>query len=111
MEIKNYSDYIKEDLDTSVDKMKSASDTYNRYKSRVVSIVNQDDLEKASEDFNSFIDSLNDDEKNASDLLRSLYSTEILSKKIENLEMKKQEIEEEIKLRSDELKEMQDKLN
>lgn len=108
--IKNWNDYLKEDLDQSLDSMKNTTNVYNKYKNRVVSTIDKENLDESSENFENFIDGLSDDEKEASDLLRSLFNSEMMKLKIENLEEQKKQIQEELNSRMKELKDIQSNL-
>ena len=108
--IKKYNDYLNEDFDQSVENMKSSSDVYNKYKNRVSTMINPESSEESSDEFEKFLETLPDDEKEASDLLRSLFNSEMMAVKIELLEKQKKDIEEELKQRIDDLKELQNRL-
>ena len=98
------------EFDVSVNTMKNTTDVYNKYKGKINSFIKSEDLNKSSEDFNKFIENLNDEEAEASDLLRSLFNSEMLKEKIQLLEQNKKQIEEELKSRIEQLKQMQNNL-
>jgi hypothetical protein len=89
--IKKWNDYLNEDFDQSLDNMKNTTAVYNKYKNRVVSTIDKENLDESSENFEKFIDGLPDNEKEASDLLRSLFNSEMMKLKIESLETQKQQ--------------------
>jgi septin family protein len=101
--IKKWNDYLNEDFDQSLDNMKNTTAVYNKYKNRVVSTIDKENLDESSENFEKFIDGLPDNEKEASDLLRSLFNSE-------SLETQKQQIQEELQARIKELKDIQSNL-
>lgn len=109
MSIKKWNAF-NEDFDQSIDTMKNTTVVYNKYKNKVNTIIQAEDLNKSAEDFNKFIESLSDEEREASDLLRSFFNSEMIKEKIELLEQNKQDIEEEIKSRIEELKAIQNSL-
>ena len=99
-----------EDFNQSVDTMKNTTATYSKYKGRISTMVNSEDLEKSSEDFENFIQRLPDAEKESADLLRSLFNSEMMKAKIEKLQVDKKAIEEELGARIKELQDMQSNL-
>lgn len=109
-EVKKFDVFINEDLEQTTDAMANTVEVYNKYKSRVLSSINKDDLAKTEEDFNNFIEGLPDNEKGASDMLRSLYSSEIIKVNIEKLQEDKVKIEEQIATRIKELRDIQSNL-
>lgn len=106
--IKKFYDFISEDVNT--DTMKKNISVYNRYKGRVSSMVKKDDIEKSNEDFEKLISSLREDEKGATDLLRTLFSAEKLKVRIEKLNDDKKDIDEQIRMRQAELRDIQSKI-
>ena len=109
MNIKKWNAF-NENFDQSIDTMKNTTVVYNKYKNKINTIIQAEDLNKSAEDFNKFIESLSDEEKEASDLLRSYFNSEMIKEKIELLEQNKQDIEKEIKSRIEELKAIQNSL-
>lgn len=107
--IKTYSEFVNEDINTDIS---GASTAYNKYKSRVISIANDKTKESAIKDKNlsDFIAALPEAEKGAADLLRILYSSEKMRLSIEEMKLKKVELEKEIELRSKELNDLKTKL-
>lgn len=108
-DIKKFAEYIKEEIDTNVNVMKNNVDTYSKYKSKVTTFFSNakaEDMEKIGADFDTFINSLPDNEKGASDMLRTLYSSEKIKFDIKSLETKKQEIDTQIQQRMKELQEI-----
>lgn len=110
MKVKNYNKFINEDLEQSIDSMDKTVQTYNKYKGRVTSLVNKDDVAKSEDNFAKFIESLPDDEKSSVDMLRTLFSSEMMALKIKSLEEQKKKIEEQIQQRLKELNEIKSKL-
>ena len=111
MAIKKWKKFNEEnDFDQSVNTMKNTSEVYTKYKQKVTNMINSEDLNKSTEDFNNFIESLSEEEKTASDLLRSYFNSEMMRAKIEELEANRKAIEEEIAKRIEELKQMQSNL-
>jgi len=109
MEIKKWNKF-NEDFNKSVETMTDTTNVYNKYKSKVTSMVNSEDLNASAENFDKFVSSLNDQEREASDLLRTLFNSEMIKAKIDLLEQNKKDIEEEIKNRMEELKAIQSTL-
>ena len=109
-EVKKFDAFINEDLEQTTDVMANTVNVYNKYKSKVVSTIDSEDLTKSEEDFSKFIDGLPDNEKEASDMLRSLFSSEAMKVKIEQLEKQKVQIEEQIASRIKELRDIQSNL-
>jgi hypothetical protein len=108
--IKTYSEFINEDINTDIS---NTTNAYNKYKSRVISIANDKTKQSDVKDKNlsDFIAALPENEKGAGDLLRILYSSEKLRLSIEEMKLKKVEIEKEINLRTKELSDMKNKLS
>jgi hypothetical protein len=109
-EVKKFDAFINEDLEQTTDMMSNTVNVYNKYKSKVVSSIDKEDLSKSEEDFNNFIASLPENEREASDMLRSLFSSEAMKIKIDGLEEQKKQIEEQIASRIKELKDIQSNL-
>ena len=109
-EVKKFDAFINEDLEQTTDAMANTVQVYNKYKSKVVSTIDSEDLAKSEEDFSKFIEGLPDNEKEASDMLRSLFSSEAMKVKIEQLEKQKVQIEEQIASRIKELRDIQSNL-
>jgi hypothetical protein len=109
-EVKKFIQFINEDLEQTTDMMSNSVNVYKKYKNKVVSGINKEDIGKSEEDFNKFIESLPDNEREASDMLRSLFTSEAMKIKIESLEKQKIEIEEQISVRIKELKDIQSNL-
>ena len=110
MEIKKWKKF-NEDFNTSVETMSNTTVVYNKYKGKVSTMVKSEDLNKSAEEFDKFINGLNDQEKEASDLLRTAFNAEMIKAKIDLLEQNKKDIEEEIKNRMEELKSIQGSLS
>lgn len=110
MEIKKWKTF-NEDFEQSVDTMSNTTAVYNKYKGKVSTMVNSEDLNKSAEEFDKFVNGLNDQEREASDLLRTGFNSEMIKAKIELLEQNKKDIEEEIKNRMEELKAIQGSLS
>ncbi len=117
-EVKKYGDYIKEateiGTDSNVNAMSANVVAYNKHKSKVTNMFTNvktaEDMEKLTTEFENFINSLPENEKGASDMLRTLYSSEKIKIDIKNLELQKKSIEEQILSRMDELKKMSNNL-
>jgi hypothetical protein len=119
-DVKKYGDYVKEAtetgtgaMDSNVNAMSASVVAYNKHKSKVTNMFNNvksEDMEKLSTDFENFIKGLPENEKGASDMLRTLYSSEKIKVDIKNLETQKKSIEEQILSRMDELKKISNNL-
>jgi hypothetical protein len=108
--IKKYEAFLNEELEQTTDMMENTVKVYNKYKGRVVSSIDKEDIQKSEEDFNNFIEGLPDEEKEASDMLRSLFASEVMKLKIDSLEEQKKQIEEQIAERIKELRDIQSNL-
>lgn len=114
-EVIKFETFINEELGDSqesqtVNMMANTADVYQKYKNKVVASVDKTDVQKSEEEFNKFIDGLPDNEKEASDMLRSLFSSEMMKVSIEKLQQDKKAIEEQISARIKELKDIQSNL-
>ncbi len=83
---------------------------YNKYKSQVLGLINPKDMDDSQKKFDALITSLSEQDKGASDMLRSLYSSEAMKIAIDKLKEDKKKIEEQINIRLKELQEIQQKL-
>jgi hypothetical protein len=109
-EVKKYVDFINEELEETTDMMANTASVYQKYRNKVVSSIDKEDLSKSEDEFNDFISSLPENEREASDMLRSLFSSEAMKIKIDGLEEQKKQIEEQISARIKELKDIQSNL-
>ena len=110
-EVKKFDDFLNEELEQTTQAMANTANVYKKYKNRVIAGIDKDDIEKTEEEFNTFIDGLPDNEKEASDMLRSLYSSEMIKVSIDKLQEDKKVIEEQINARIKELKDIQSNLS
>lgn len=103
---------LKEEVDTNTESIKNNMLTYNKYKSKIISMFTDKtkDVNVITTDFDKFINNLPETEKGASDLLRSLFQSEKIKKDITNLETKKKDIETQLNQRMTELKEIMSRL-
>lgn len=106
--ITDFNKFLNEDVIT--DKMRDTTSAYNKYKSRVKSFIKEDDMEKSREDFEKFLANLPENEKSASDMLRSAYSVEQMILQIDKLQQNKKEIEQQILDRTKELNDLKNKI-
>ena len=109
-EVIRFNNFINEELEQTIENMEGTTNAYTKYKAKVMSMADEKDINKSQEDFEAFIDSLPDEEKSATDMLRSLFSSEMMQISIKKLEDDKKRIEEQIKNRLEELKNIQSKL-
>lgn len=112
--IKKFNDFKINEADTNKDILQNTANIYNKYKSKIVSMfsnIKEENLSKVSEDFEKFISSLPEAEKNASDLLRTLFSAEKMKYEIKSLETRKKDIDLQIQQRVKDLKQISDNLN
>lgn len=120
--VKKYSNYIKEattntsvtSTNTNTESLQNNTSIYKKYQSKVISMFNNakpEDMEKISKNFENFINGLSDVEKGASDMLRTLFSSEKIKLNIKSLEADKIAIQKEIETRMSELKQITNNLN
>lgn len=117
MSVIKYKDYLKEEattLDSNVGAMQNNTQTYTKYQGKITSMFSNaktsDDIAKVSKDFETFITSLPENEKGATDMLRALFSSEKIKVDINLLQNQKKEIEKQIQQRMKELQDMSAKL-
>lgn len=104
-----FDDYVNEAEDVNKTSIQNNTVVYNKYKNNVISIFNNkkpEDADKINEEFEKFITGLPENEKGASDLLRTLFSSEKLKFDIKGLEIKKKEIDEQITQRMNDLRQI-----
>ena len=110
-DVKKFKEFLlNEELEETTKNMQDTAQVYSKYKNRVVNTIDSEDIQGSQEKFEKFLDSLPDNERDASDMLRTLFSSEMLKYAIEKLENDKKKIEEQIQNRMDELKNMQSNL-
>lgn len=84
-------------VNNSMEQMKLTTTVYNKYKNRVVAMfTNVKEGSDVNKTFQDFISALPDTEKEASDLLRTLFETEKIKYDIQNLETQKKTIQDQI---------------
>lgn len=108
--MKTFDEFINEELEPTIKVMQDTTAIYNKYKSKVKSFIKTDDIQGSQATFTKFIESLKEDEKGASDMLRSYFSMELLVVKINQLKNDKVQIDKEIQERIKELNTIKSKL-
>ena len=99
-------------VDTSTEQMKLTTTVYNKYKNRVVAMfTNVKEGTDINKTFQDFISTLPDSEKEASDLLRTLFETEKIKYDIKNLETQKKTIQDQIDDRMKKLTDIKSEMN
>lgn len=119
-DVKKYGDFIKEATtdtntngDANVNALQNNVVVYNKYKNNITSMFNNakaEDSQKISTNFENFINGLSETEKGASDMLRTLFSSEKIKLDIKGLEEQKVTIDQQIQQRMKDLKQMSDNL-
>ncbi len=107
-EVKKFNEFfLNEELEETTEHMENTAQTYSKYKNKVVNSIDPEDIQASQENFEKFISNLPEEEKSASDMLRALFSSEMIKISIEKLESDKKRIEEQISNRIEELKSLQ----
>lgn len=107
-EVKKFNEFfLNEELEDTTQHMQDTSQAYAKYKNKVMNSIDPEDIQGSQEKFEDFISKLPEDEKAASDMLRALFSSEMIKVSIEKLQNDKKKIEEQISTRMEELKTLQ----